>query len=568
MMYTKLAIFLYLMFFCLPTFAINALLYYEPSENPSSSCMVLYFKGNEPWHNLCSGDIVGKDKFLTAGHCAVKAGETAVVRCPNQDQREWLVKGQLIHPLYPGIDESSPFDHALLQVESDFLNFEPVRLPQNDEEMYSLLEGECAIFGYGLDSFGNSGTLLGAPISADHNSSLGFEIFGAIGGPSYAEGGDSGGGLFCRDSNLDSKWVRIATLSQISDLNGQRITAAAPLSRPIVNWIERSLETEFPPVASFQEIPPIATVPVEEMETAEECTLRLVQAAVSDSTGQLEQLLEAEILHQCGPTVSPESLNPLLAKYRPQTEQQREQIHLLEIKNSRSFIIEKIGTPNWYCPQEYYEHTYCMECEVYLEDCLLDIDEEDGKERKWKKIHCERDFQWCINRIERGISDMESFFEECSESIKRHTSFKTRKEAYEQPVERLLIGFCMHTQINQIDRWGKRNLIKNLTVHFMENVKPELNYYSSNPAQCEQILKNAALYSDHLADNLPQITSEQCQPVLGFPNSNNKAMDYNECASRLEGEGKSEREVAAECVLSNLDLPALEDFKLWISSFL
>ena len=561
----KLVVFFYLMFFCLPAFAINALVYYESSNNPPSSCMVLYFEGDKRLPNLCSGDIIGKDKLLTAGHCAVKAGETAVVRCPNLDQREWLVKGQLIHPLYPGIEKSSPFDHALLQVESDFLNFKPAPLPQNDEEMYSLLEGECAIFGYGLDFFGNSGTLLSAPILAGSNSSLSFEMFVTIGGPSYVEEGDSGGGLFCRDSNPDSKWIRIATLSQISDLDGKRIMIAAPLSRPIINWIERSLETELPPVASFRGTPPIEEVPIEEMETEEECTLRLLQTAASDSTGQLEQFLEAEILHQCGLTVSQESLNPLLEKHRNQTAPLGNDVSFHGIEESRKFAKQSLGNYfDLFCHQENYVDTPCGECESDLERCLSEAQEYTSSDKQ--EEYCTEDFRDCIDDVEYDLDDMVYEFAEFYDGCTKINliSFVTKKAAYENPGVRILN--CMTAFAGSMGRSYRSLSMTMITV--VNNSKERLNYYSLDSEQCVQIIRTAASYSSYLTDNLSKITSEQCQPVLGFPNSNNEAMDYNECASRLEGEGKSEREVAVECVLSNLDLSALENFKLWISSFL
>ncbi len=66
---------------------------------------------------LCSGNIAGRDKLLTAARCAPEPDETALIRCPDQPERLRLVKGWLIHPLY---HDFKGFDLALLQAESDF----------------------------------------------------------------------------------------------------------------------------------------------------------------------------------------------------------------------------------------------------------------------------------------------------------------------------------------------------------------------------------------------------------------------------------------------------------------
>ena len=566
-----LVVFCCLIFFCLPVFAINSRFSYNPSDNPPSSCVVFYFKGDSQ-QRLCSGDIVSKNKLLTAGYCALKADEDAVVRCSDQDQRELLVKGQLVHPLYT--EGVSPFDQALLQVESDFFTFEPALLPKNDSEIYSLMEGECAAFGYGLDSFKNSGSFLGTPVLVDINSSLGFEI-GVIGSLFPVEKGDRSGGLFCRNNSRDKqdKWIRVATLSQISDIDGERVALAAPLVRPIVNWIERYLEEELPRVASFRGTRSLRELPLEEMETPEECISRLVIEVASDSTGGLEQILETEIVHQCGLELSQEFLNPLLEKHRRnQPEPTRHSISHQEIEEIRRFIkqqieisrrgISRLGIdPDLYCSyNEYYKYTPCGRCELEFMSCLSQLQQyELASNRNIIKSHCVYGFTSCLNELRRGVSRVQDLHNACVEVIKRlPQTFKTRKAAYEQFGEQTWA--CMKDRRSRFLERGEW-LLEVVTNIYMKNAIQIFNYYSKDSERCEQIIKRAVSFSSYLTDNLPQIISEQCQSVRGL--INNEIMDYNECASRLEAEGKGEREVAAECVLSNLNLPSFENFKLW-----
>ena len=210
---------------------------------------------------------MSKDKFLIAAHCALKAGESAIVRClhpilncsfvlgesstfrcSESVQTDFPVKGQLIHPYYTDKEDINPFEHALLQIDSDFVDFEPALLPKNDDEMYSLMEeGACVAFGYGRSFDGHGLYFRGGPVLVIPDRSLGFEMVQITRRSHFkVQGGDSGGGVFCRNNNYENpdQWIRIATISH----GGSDIGVAAPLSLPIVNWIKEHLETELSPI--------------------------------------------------------------------------------------------------------------------------------------------------------------------------------------------------------------------------------------------------------------------------------------------------------------------------------
>ena len=297
--------------------AVIAAAYLRLSENPASSCAVIHENG-EGGSRLCSGNIVGRDKLLTAAHCAPEPDETAIIRC--SDQRERLVQGYLIHPLYhPSKDfDYAGFDLALLQAESDFAA-PPARLPKKGEAALLIERGVCSIFGYGLNSSGGAGELLGAPVIASLNSSFFFQtaVFTNGGGGSAMGRGDSGGGLFCRSSKAGGpdSWIQTAALSQIANFpDGSEIGTAALLSESVLEWIIRNIDRDFPLAPNFTPTVALQTAPADSMEPPEECLLRLTKEAICHSRLSAEALAD-EIRWQCGITA------PLPVLLKNQTEE-------------------------------------------------------------------------------------------------------------------------------------------------------------------------------------------------------------------------------------------------------
>ena len=300
---------------------------FDQSKNPDSVCAVIFENKNGGREGVCTGDIVGRDKILTAGHCVspLKADESIFVRC--QDQRERIVKGYSVYPLFrvqSGNPKPEPYDHALLQTESEFdlTNLGKVSLPKNGMEAMVLAEkGNCAIFGYGVNSKGKILSLLGGPVKPVFKDFSGFPML-VFTGPSMIGDGDSGGGLFClpHGKTYSDNWTRIATLSQIGVLPGGGLDfgVSALLSDPVLEWIERFIDRDLPLVPDYSPSVALQTIDPEDMETSEECIARLVgtiaRACLDDDT-VIDDLVD-EVIYQCGRNESPELLQSLLEQGR------------------------------------------------------------------------------------------------------------------------------------------------------------------------------------------------------------------------------------------------------------
>ena len=227
--------FLGFMGICTPAFSVVGPLLSSDS-NPEFSCAVGYMDKDENLMGLCSGEAVSKNWFLTAGHCNDDPKYLPVVYCPHATPTVYPVTKVIIHPYYSEHEQS--YDQALLQIEGEF-PFDPVSLPKSTEEVNSLLKKECAIFGYGLDSSGNVGTLLGIP--AQFNGAFFREHLVGLGSEAYPRPGDSGAGLLCREQK-QSKWIRVGTVSQ-----AEIGLATAALLSPSLNWIAEIIANESNP---------------------------------------------------------------------------------------------------------------------------------------------------------------------------------------------------------------------------------------------------------------------------------------------------------------------------------
>ena len=296
--------------------------YFDSSRNPASACAVI-FSGDNGDTRLCTGDIVARDKILTAAHCVLlPKAETVTVHC--QGQREMMVKGYSVYPLFrlpSGKLQPTPYDHALLQTESDFdlanmTNLRKVRLPKSGREAEDLLEkGDCAIFGYGVNSKGKSSSLLGGSVKPEFSSSFDFPL-AVFEGPSMPGVGDSGGGLFCLPSGKthpDNR-TRIATVSQtVYFLTGKTVGVAALFSDSILEWIERAIDKDLPLVPGFSPTVELQTKDLKDMESSEQCVTRLVANASANciSNAMIDMAVD-EIIYQCGGSRSPEHLRSLL----------------------------------------------------------------------------------------------------------------------------------------------------------------------------------------------------------------------------------------------------------------
>ena len=195
------------------------------NNNPGFSCALVYLDEDDNIMGLCSGEIVGRNWFLTAGHCK-DTTYTSVVFCPHSSYREFYPVAQIItHPNYR--EDGTPYDQALVRVRYG-LPYHPVSLPKNASEVNSLLEKECAVFGYGLDSSGELGTLVG--ISAEFNDAIFVENMVGLDSSAKPRVGGSGAGLLCREKG-QNKWIRVGTISQTE------IGFNAALFSSSLNWI-------------------------------------------------------------------------------------------------------------------------------------------------------------------------------------------------------------------------------------------------------------------------------------------------------------------------------------------
>ena len=228
--------------FCSPVFAVSGL-YLDKSENPLFSCQAVYLNeshiGTGRIGNMCSGEFIGKNKFLTAGHCNEEKFDYIFISCSKYNEQVgeqvlYSVTDVQLHPEYRG--EGNPYDQAILTVERD-IPFAPVELPENQSEVEQLLRKEdCVVFGYGMAGDNTFGTLLG--ISVEFNGAdFGPGVVG-LGGVSYPRQGDSGAGLLCR-KDPDSKWIRVGTVSQ-AEIG---LANAALLSHSL-DWISEQIKTD------------------------------------------------------------------------------------------------------------------------------------------------------------------------------------------------------------------------------------------------------------------------------------------------------------------------------------
>ena len=308
--------------FCSPVFAVSGL-YLDKSENPLFSCVVLYLNdshigtdGIDGIGGLCSGEFIGKNKFLTAGHCNDGGFDHAFINCAEYDEQLgekvlYAVTDIQLHPKYSGA--GSPYDLAVLTVERD-IPFAPVELPKNEGEIQELLRKEdCVIFGYGMNDDNTFGKQLG--VSIEFNGALFGPGLVGIGGFSYPRQGDSGAALLCR-THSDSPWIRIGAVSQ-AEIG---LANAALLSHSL-SWISEQIETKRPGEAAqnradFETFRPFASQnrrglaeppdsPPQNRKSAEReeydrCVSRLQTAAVYDDSGYIKNNMEHVVNMQCG----------------------------------------------------------------------------------------------------------------------------------------------------------------------------------------------------------------------------------------------------------------------------
>ena len=197
-------------------------------QNPEFSCAVIYTNTEGELKDLCSGEFVSKNWFLTSGNCEDVAGVyTTNIFCTHPNLTKYNVVTKIIHPNYT--DSGNPYDQALLQIEGN-IPFHPVSLPKNADEINTLLEKKCAIFGYGLNDNRKPGVLSGIP--AQFNNGFFGENMVGLGPLTYPTPGDGGAGLLCWEEQ-QKKWIRVGTISQTSKVG----IANAALLSPSLSWI-------------------------------------------------------------------------------------------------------------------------------------------------------------------------------------------------------------------------------------------------------------------------------------------------------------------------------------------
>ncbi len=274
---------------------------YLPKESaPSSACMVVYVDSQKKIKGLCSGDIAGADKFLTAGHCQLGNQYAQLVICDNQKNTPYVVNAVRIHPSFDG--NGNQFDQAILQVENPF-SLPAINLPSNQDEITSLLnKKDCEFWAYGFDNDRKAGKLNG--VTAEFNGAIFGEGLIGVGGKNWPIQGDSGGGLYCKSQN--GQLIRVGTVSR-AEIG---LSSVASLSGAL-DWIKDNLKQTFPkgensgpsaqPQAKAESRSRQGQV---DGESYDDCVVRLNFATRSDNSGYLKQHLSELIARQCHQTFS------------------------------------------------------------------------------------------------------------------------------------------------------------------------------------------------------------------------------------------------------------------------
>lgn len=283
--------------------------YLPENSSPKSACMVIYTDNQENIIGLCSGDIVGTKKFLTAGHCQLDNPHKTLVVCGSEKQKTYhLVNKILIHPRY-NLKNGHQYDHALLQVETPFLS-SAVSLASSEAEVTSLInQNSCEVWGYGLDNLHKAGKLKG--IKAEFSDIVFGKGLIGIGGKGWPTQGDSGGGLYCK--NKDNQLIRVGTINRAE----VGISSIASISGAI-DWINEDLKQKLTDDKNDDLSPSPKKVDMESKSDSNEdpqedsdsnvyrepysqCVTRLQIGASYDDSGWLKENLSEVINNQCGP---------------------------------------------------------------------------------------------------------------------------------------------------------------------------------------------------------------------------------------------------------------------------
>jgi hypothetical protein len=222
--------------------------YLSPNTAPKSSCMVIYYDQEKRPRGLCSGDIIGSNKFLTAAHCELDSSNySAAIICQDDLNKAYKVNAVRVNPNYDL--KFNQFDQAMLQVETPFPRSSSIKIPNNKDELIDLVNSKkCEIWGYGLDNNNKPAKLNG--ISAEFNGAiLGDGLIG-VGGHSYPIQGDSGGGLYCK--GYDNKQFRVGTVSRAE----KGISSIASLKNSL-DWIHKNVNGTFKN-GEFSKRPPLS----------------------------------------------------------------------------------------------------------------------------------------------------------------------------------------------------------------------------------------------------------------------------------------------------------------------
>ena len=220
---------------------------------PHKSCLIQYFDHYGNKLSFCSGTLLSRDRIKTAAHCGSIADQksagqyTILISCPNGEGR--IAISRQVHPNSVWGDWPLKHDIATLQVEEPF-NITPMKYVKSEEEVNEFLKNaECAIFGYGRNAQGYGGILLGAKakfsknvpqpiIKAQKENMVNIVVLKPS---SQVGGGDSGGGLHCRNNN--GEWVNVGTITSIVDFKGiAKLFYGSPYSiieklTPNLDWL-------------------------------------------------------------------------------------------------------------------------------------------------------------------------------------------------------------------------------------------------------------------------------------------------------------------------------------------